>query len=47
MTGEPEDLAFLRAVYARISGTDPGWREVATLIAREPGGAPSMMIKRR
>jgi spore coat polysaccharide biosynthesis protein SpsF (cytidylyltransferase family) len=47
MTGEPEDLAFLRAVYARISGTDPSWREVATLIAREPGGAPPMMIKRR
>jgi len=47
MTGEPEDLAFLRAVYARIANTDPTWREVATLIAREPDGAPSMMLKRR
>ena len=47
MTGEPEGLAFLRAVYARLAGTDPTWREVATLIARETGGAPSMMLKRR
>jgi spore coat polysaccharide biosynthesis protein SpsF len=47
LTGEPEDLAFLRTLYARIAGSDPTWREIATLIAREPGGAPSMMLKQR
>ncbi|HKT19351.1 MAG TPA: NTP transferase domain-containing protein, partial [Stellaceae bacterium] len=36
MLAEPEDLAFLRAIYARISNADASWREVAGLVAREP-----------
>jgi len=37
MLAEPGDLSFLRAVYARISADNAGWREVAGLVAREPG----------
>ncbi len=33
----PEDLDFVRAVYARFAGRgDFGWREVLALIQREP-----------
>jgi spore coat polysaccharide biosynthesis protein SpsF (cytidylyltransferase family) len=35
----PEDLAFLRAIYARFPATGdiPSWRTVAELVSREPG----------
>ena len=32
-----EDLAFVRAVYARMEGQDFGWRDVLRLLEREPG----------
>lgn len=32
----PEDLAFLRALYDCLADTNPSWREIAQLVAREP-----------
>lgn len=33
----PEDLEFVRAVYARLSGEQFGWTDVLGLLEREPG----------
>lgn len=42
LVNSPEDLAFLRALYARLPERKPypGWRDIAQLVAREPALAP-------